>query len=113
MLCYLSCSLASLILPCSVCIISILRLHALKVAVETTDPTWDDEAAATWPTLELNMGIVCSCLPTLRPLMTRIVPRFLTVNTAATANHTQRLTVGSKVEYDGTRDKSLSEDSER
>lgn len=45
--------------------------------------------------------------------MTRIVPRFLTIITATTANHTQRLTVGSKVEYDDTRDKSLSEDSER
>lgn len=98
------------------CIISILRLHTLKVAVETTDPTWDDEAAATWSVLELNMGIVCSCLATLRPLVTRIVPRFFTVNTANTApmvNHTQRLTVGSRVEVDDSGEKSISDHSER
>jgi hypothetical protein len=62
----------------SVCTLSSLRLHTLKVAVETTYPTWDDVAvdgAATWHILELIMRNVCSCLPTLRPLVTRIVPR--------------------------------------
>jgi hypothetical protein len=99
-----------------VCIISILRLHTLKVAVETTDPTWDDEAAATWSILELNTGIVCSCMPTLKPLVTRIIPRFSTVNTvntAPTVNRTQRLTVGSRVEVDDGGEKSISEGSER
>ncbi|KAE9364036.1 hypothetical protein N431DRAFT_475032 [Stipitochalara longipes BDJ] len=95
-----------------VCIVSILRLHTLKVAVETSDPTWDDEAAATWSALELNMGIVCSCLPTLRPLVTRILPRFLTVNTATPTNSTD-IAVGSKVHLNTSRDKFMSEDSER
>ena len=52
--------------------LSIFRLHTLKAAVETTYPTWDDEAAdgaATWQILELIMRNVCSCLPTLRPLV--------------------------------------------
>ena len=98
----------------SVCIISILRLHTPKVAVETSDPTWDDEAAATWSILELNMGIVCSCLPTLRPLVTRILPQFIAVTTATPTNRTE-VPAGSKVHLNAnvSRDKFMSEDSER
>jgi hypothetical protein len=83
----------------SACILSILRLHTLKVAVETTDPTWDDRAAAIWQILELNTRNVCSCLPTLRPLVTRIVTKLGTVNTGT---RTQRLTVPLRVGVDNS-----------
>jgi hypothetical protein len=89
---------------------SILRLHTLKVAVETTDPTWNDKAAATWQILELNMRNMCSCLPTLRPLVTRTVPKLGTVNTGT---RTQRLTVPLRVGVDDSGEKPMFEDCRR
>ncbi|KAL4866041.1 hypothetical protein BDV12DRAFT_187754 [Aspergillus spectabilis] len=37
----------------------------------------DNGPIATWSQIELNMGIICSCLPPLQPLLTRIFPRLL------------------------------------
>ena len=65
-----------LLLRFSVCLISILRLHTLRIASQTTDPTWDNEAAATWSILELNIGIICACLVCLKPLVAKYIPQF-------------------------------------
>ncbi|KAH8646489.1 hypothetical protein BGZ60DRAFT_553806 [Tricladium varicosporioides] len=59
-----------------VCLISILRIRTLKVAADTKDPTWDNEAAATWSILELNIGIICGCLVCLKPLVAKFIPQF-------------------------------------
>ncbi|KAH9207222.1 hypothetical protein DL95DRAFT_468880 [Leptodontidium sp. 2 PMI_412] len=58
-----------------VCLISILRLHSLKVASTSTDPTWDNVGIANWSNIELNTAIICPCLTTLRPLISRLLPR--------------------------------------
>ncbi|KKA20690.1 hypothetical protein T310_5272 [Rasamsonia emersonii CBS 393.64] len=60
-----------------VCITSIIRLVSLKVIADSSDPTYDNVGAATWSSIECNTGIICACLPTLRPLISRILPRFL------------------------------------
>ncbi|KAJ9210487.1 hypothetical protein DTO166G4_7954 [Paecilomyces variotii] len=60
-----------------VCITSIFRLISLKVIAQSSDPTYDNVGAATWSAIECNVGIICACLPTLRPLISRILPRFL------------------------------------
>ncbi|KAL4737606.1 hypothetical protein BDV11DRAFT_216601 [Aspergillus similis] len=52
-----------------VCITSICRLVSLKRIADSSDPT-----------LECNVGIICACLPTLRPLISRIVPQLLSHN---------------------------------
>ncbi|KAH6663237.1 hypothetical protein B0J14DRAFT_494954, partial [Halenospora varia] len=57
-------------------LISILQLHTLKIVAETKDPIWDNEAAATWSILELNIGIVCGCLVCLNPLAANVIPQF-------------------------------------
>lgn len=53
------------------CIISIVRLLSLHRAINTTDPTWDNVPSAYWSVVELNCGILCASLPTLRPLLRR------------------------------------------
>lgn len=58
----------------SVCIVSILRLQSLVAISNSTDQSYDNPAAATWSSVETNVGIICSCLPLLRPLMTRWLP---------------------------------------
>ncbi|KAF1832247.1 hypothetical protein BDW02DRAFT_555181 [Decorospora gaudefroyi] len=58
----------------SVCIVSILRLQSLVQISNSKDPTYDNTPAATWSAVEVNVGIICSCLPLLRPLLTRWLP---------------------------------------
>jgi len=57
-----------------VCLISILRLQSLISIANSSDPTYDNTPAATWSSAELNVGIICSSLPTLRPLISRYLP---------------------------------------
>ncbi|OQE26018.1 hypothetical protein PENFLA_c007G09300 [Penicillium flavigenum] len=57
-----------------VCITSIVRLVSLKKIAESSDPTYDNVGAASWSAIECNTGIICACLPTLKPLVARIFP---------------------------------------
>lgn len=41
------------------------------------DPLDDNVGAAAWSAIECNTGIICACLPTLRPLISRFVPHLL------------------------------------
>lgn len=61
----------------SACLISILRLYSLYVIADSPDVTWDNVEAATWSSGELNAAIICACLPTLKPIIGRLYPRFL------------------------------------
>ncbi|KAF2639176.1 hypothetical protein P280DRAFT_55674 [Massarina eburnea CBS 473.64] len=63
------------------CAISLVRLSVLhKGATTTTDPFWDNAPASYWSVVELNCGILCSCLPTLRPLIQKLVPQFFSTD---------------------------------
>ncbi|UPX15287.1 uncharacterized protein EKO05_0005741 [Ascochyta rabiei] len=57
-----------------VCIVSILRLQSLVAISNSKDQSYDNPAAATWSSVEANVGIICSCLPLLRPLMAKYLP---------------------------------------
>lgn len=59
------------------CLISVLRLHSLYIASKTKDLSWDNPMPAIWSSTELNVAILCSCLPTLKGLISRIWPRLL------------------------------------
>jgi hypothetical protein len=60
----------------STCAISLVRLSTLQKAIKTQDPFWDNAPAAYWSVVELNCGIICACLPTLRPLIQKAIPDF-------------------------------------
>ncbi|EXA29084.1 hypothetical protein FOVG_19372 [Fusarium oxysporum f. sp. pisi HDV247] len=57
------------------CAISIYRIRTLKTAASTKDPTWDNVDAAIWSFLEVTLAIITSCLPTLRPLFSKLMPK--------------------------------------
>lgn len=62
-----------------VCLVSILRLHALVVlSHHPEDRSYYSAAAAYWSSIEINLGIVCTCLPALKPLIVRMIPGFST-----------------------------------
>lgn len=66
-----------------VCITSIIRLLSLKQISESTDPTYDNVGAASWSAIECNTGIICACLPTLKPLVARIFPNMVSTFNAS------------------------------
>ncbi|KAF1978356.1 hypothetical protein BU23DRAFT_586851 [Bimuria novae-zelandiae CBS 107.79] len=55
-------------------IASVLRLKTLHTIAYATDVTWDNPGAATWSAIELNVGIICASLPTLRASFARALP---------------------------------------
>ncbi|KAF1977385.1 hypothetical protein BU23DRAFT_577939 [Bimuria novae-zelandiae CBS 107.79] len=67
-----------------VCLVSILRLQSLVAISNSSDPTYDNPPAATWSSVETNIGIICSSLPCLRPLITRYLPGVLTASSTST-----------------------------
>lgn len=59
----------------SVCIASVLRVLAFN-ADQIADGTFSTVGTVTWSSVEQGLGIVCACLPTLRPLFDRVFPSF-------------------------------------
>lgn len=85
--------LANLGLCPSVCIISIYRMFTLRAGVISQDPSWENIGAAIWSCIELNVSIIASTLPTLRPLIARLFPGIGL--SSANKSHTTYLRYGS------------------
>lgn len=67
-------------LSSSVTIVSILRLQSLVDFANSTNPTWDNWIVAWWSTIEVNVGMICTCLPTVRLILVRAAPRIFSTN---------------------------------
>jgi hypothetical protein len=52
-------------------IASIIRLQSLRIFTLSDDPNYDSLPINTWSMVEVNIGIVCACVPTLKPLVSR------------------------------------------
>ncbi|KAK4212944.1 putative integral membrane protein Pth11-like [Rhypophila decipiens] len=57
-----------------VCIASIVRMAMTKVLYVDPDRTWNISTIAIWATLEVNLGIICSCLMFLPAFFERYLP---------------------------------------
>lgn len=59
-----------------VAVVSILRLRSLiKFGSDSLNPTWDFFDVSVWSVVEINTGLICVCLPSLRVLLVRIFPK--------------------------------------
>jgi hypothetical protein len=62
----------------SITIVSILRLKSLVTfGADSMNPTWDFLNVGVWSTVEINVGIICICMPSLRLFLVRLFPRLL------------------------------------
>ena len=61
----------------SVTVISILRLRSLVNFAASANPTWDQADVILWSNIEINIGIICACLPALRVILVRMFPKIL------------------------------------
>ena len=59
----------------SVNVVSMLRLKSLIKFANSTNPTWDQLDVVYWSTTEVNVGMMCTCLPTLRLILVRLFPK--------------------------------------
>ncbi|KAK2627361.1 hypothetical protein QTJ16_003327 [Diplocarpon rosae] len=75
-----------------VTVVSIIRLHSLVHFQNSRNPTWDNLSVSIWSTIEINVGLICACMPTLRLLLVHLFP-----NIMASQNQS-----GSKNAYYGT-----------
>ncbi|KAH3388247.1 hypothetical protein KXW42_004784 [Aspergillus fumigatus] len=57
------------------CVIAIVRIVTMMPFVHSMDFTWYKVTLAKWAMVEINVGIICACLPVLRPLLLRVVPQ--------------------------------------
>ncbi|KFY81010.1 hypothetical protein V499_00204 [Pseudogymnoascus sp. VKM F-103] len=55
-----------------VCISTIVRLTTLASSAGK-DPTYDPIPATNWSVIEANIGLICACLPSLKPFLDKIV----------------------------------------
>ena len=53
-------------------------MHALKYSTNSKELARDTVGLLFWCSAEANLGITCACLPTIRPIIATIFPRFMT-----------------------------------
>ncbi|KAF1842706.1 uncharacterized protein K460DRAFT_314232 [Cucurbitaria berberidis CBS 394.84] len=58
-----------------VTVVSILRLRSLVHFATSTNATWDQTDVVNWSNIEVNVGIICACMPALRVILVRCFPR--------------------------------------
>ncbi|EHK23184.1 putative PTH11-type G-protein coupled receptor protein, partial [Trichoderma virens Gv29-8] len=56
-------------------IVSILRFQSLVHFANSSNPTWDHWSIAWWSTIEVNISIICTCLPSIRLILAHVFPR--------------------------------------
>ncbi|KAJ8115509.1 hypothetical protein OPT61_g2871 [Boeremia exigua] len=71
-----------------VTVVSILRLRSLVHFANTTNMTWDYLEASLWSVIECQVGIICTCMPSIRLGLTRLFPKILGSTNRSTAKDT-------------------------
>ncbi|EAQ85777.1 hypothetical protein CHGG_07030 [Chaetomium globosum CBS 148.51] len=103
-----------------VTIVDVVRIYYLQRAIDhipttaSTDPmasfgrsagfSWNASLSLMWSAVEVNVGIICACIPTLKPLIIRILPAMLvdpdgTLRSSTRATGTSSSTSTSKDEH--------------
>ncbi|KAL9470941.1 hypothetical protein ACSS6W_008882 [Trichoderma asperelloides] len=57
-----------------VTVVSIVRLQFLVNLGSSANPTFDQVDVSIWSTVEINTGIICTCLPSIRLFLIRLFP---------------------------------------
>ena len=86
------------ITPHRVCLAGVLRLYYSITTDVSNDSTWEGISLWTWETAELDLGIICASLPSLKKLITRIMPKIFgsTVHAKTTSRPAVGYQLGSR-----------------
>lgn len=55
-------------------VVSIVRLQSLVSFANSANLTYDNWDVNLWSTIEINVGIICACMPTIRQILTWFFP---------------------------------------
>ncbi|KAK2666507.1 hypothetical protein RAB80_018164 [Fusarium oxysporum f. sp. vasinfectum] len=58
-----------------VCVVGFLRIKSLFGLMGLNDLTWHLVDGYVWVVIEMNTGIICSCLPFMKPFLKQVFPR--------------------------------------
>ncbi|KAF7557310.1 hypothetical protein G7Z17_g831 [Cylindrodendrum hubeiense] len=76
-----------------VTVVSILRLRSLvKFGAHSQNPTWEYVDATIWSTIEINVGIICICMPSFRLFLHRVFPKLQSTAGQYEQSHEKRRT---------------------
>ncbi|KAI9806949.1 MAG: hypothetical protein M1833_002607 [Piccolia ochrophora] len=70
-----------------VCVVTVVRLTHYVRLLGSKDLTWDTVNAFTWCIVEVDVGIICACMATLRPLLRRFLPSLMGSSGAPKDSH--------------------------
>ncbi|KAF1938894.1 hypothetical protein EJ02DRAFT_270253 [Clathrospora elynae] len=59
-----------------VTLVSVVRLYSLGEVSNSKDVSFDNTAHASLSAVEVNVGIICACLPAMRPLFAQLLPQY-------------------------------------
>ena len=82
--------------PSSVTVVSILRLQSLVHFAKSTNPTWDQWDVVNWSTIEINVGIMCACMPSMRIILVRLFPKVFGSSRGSSKQYSSNQKYGSK-----------------
>ncbi|KAN0083885.1 putative integral membrane protein [Elaphomyces granulatus] len=84
-----------------VCVTSILRLHSVQMIAVSKDSTYDNVGAASWLAVECNVAIICASLPSLKVLISKMLPRIISSDSSRRARSQTKLSSsgGEGLEY--------------
>lgn len=74
--CALVLSLGLQLTTFSATLISIIRLYTIADVATTRDLSFENLPHATLSAIEVNTGIICACLPAMRPLLALLMPKY-------------------------------------
>ncbi|KAL5365586.1 hypothetical protein BJX96DRAFT_179979 [Aspergillus floccosus] len=72
------------------CVVAVVRIVTMVPFTGSNDFTWYKVTIAKWCMVEINVGIICACLPTMRPLLVKSFPRIFSNIDSASPQHTPR-----------------------
>ncbi|KAM4065975.1 major facilitator superfamily protein [Hirsutella rhossiliensis] len=68
-----------------VTIVDVVRIYYLQRAISEADFAWNASLSLMWSAVEVNVGMACACVPTLKPLILKLLPSMLVATPAAAA----------------------------
>ncbi|SPO02589.1 related to integral membrane protein PTH11 [Cephalotrichum gorgonifer] len=84
-----------------VTIVSVLRLQSIvHFTMDQDNPTWENAAITKWSAIEVNVGLICACMPTIRMALVKAFKIFR-------EGTTNRGYVSGKDNYPGSRSRSI------
>lgn len=79
-------------------IVAISRIHTVKNAALSFDVAWDSSPKSYFSVIEVNVGIFCACIITLRPLFVLMSPRWIKSSYAKQGGY-----AGDKTAFQGSK----------